>query len=153
RPIESQTVSQMVDRVMTLPDGTRLYLLAPVVRGRKGEYRKELAEFLKRGYQRVKIDGKFYEIAEAPALDKKFNHDIDVVVDRIVVRLDLATRLADSLEQALKLADGLAVVKFADAPQALSPLPSPERRRSSAKRSGGGPADSQQAGTPASSLR
>jgi excinuclease ABC subunit A len=127
-PIESQTVSQMVDRVMALPDGTRLYLLAPVVRGRKGEYRKELADYLKRGYQRVKIDGKFYEIAEAPALDKKFNHDIDVVVDRIVVRPDLATRLADSFEQALKLADGLAVVEFADAPQAPS-SPPPERGR------------------------
>jgi excinuclease ABC subunit A len=114
-PIESQTVSQMVDRVMALPEGTRLYLLAPVVRGRKGEYRKELAEYVKRGFQRVKIDGKMYEIAEAPALDKKFKHDIDVVVDRIIVRADLATRLADSLETALKLAEGLAVVEFADA--------------------------------------
>src|SRR5204862_2359626 len=85
-PIESQTVSQMVDRVMVLPEGTRLYLLAPVVRGRKGEYRKELADCMKRGFQRVKIDGTFYEIAEAPALDKKFKHDIDVVVDRLVVR-------------------------------------------------------------------
>jgi excinuclease ABC subunit A len=113
-PIESQTVSQMVDRVMALPEGTRLYLLAPVVRGRKGEYRKELAEYMKRGFQRVKIDGKMYEIAEAPALDKKFKHDIDVVVDRVVVRPDLATRLADSLETALKLAEGLAVVEFAD---------------------------------------
>ncbi|MEA2987742.1 MAG: excinuclease subunit, partial [Alphaproteobacteria bacterium] len=113
-PIESQTVSQMVDRVMTLPEGTRLYLLAPVVRGRKGEYRKEIAEFMKRGYQRVKVDGKFYDIAEVPALDKKFNHDIDVVVDRIVVRPDIAARLADSFEQALKLADGLAVVELAD---------------------------------------
>jgi excinuclease ABC subunit A len=117
-PIESQTVSQMVDRVMALPEGTRLYLLAPVVRGRKGEYRKELADFMKRGFQRVKIDGAFYEIAQAPALDKKFTHDIDVVVDRVVVRPDLATRLADSLETALKLAEGLAVVEFADAPQA-----------------------------------
>jgi excinuclease ABC subunit A len=90
--------------------------LAPVVRGRKGEYRKELAEFMKKGYQRVKIDGKFYEIAEAPALDKKFTHDIDVVVDRLVVRPDIATRLADSLEQALRLADGLAVAELADAP-------------------------------------
>jgi excinuclease ABC subunit A len=116
-PIESQTVSQMVDRVMALPEGTRLYLLAPVVRGRKGEYRKELAEFMKRGFQRVKIDGAFYEIAEAPALDKKFKHDIDVVVDRLVVRPDVATRLADSLETALKLAEGLAVVEFADAPR------------------------------------
>src|SRR5215475_4732655 len=113
-PIESQTVSQMVDRIMALPEGTRLYLLAPVVRGRKGEYRKEIADFLKRGYQRVKIDGQFYEIAQAPALDKKFTHDIDVVVDRIVVRPDIATRLADSLEQALKLAEGLAVVELAD---------------------------------------
>jgi excinuclease ABC subunit A len=113
-PIESQTVSQMVDRVMALPEGTRLYLLAPVVRGRKGEYRKELADYMKRGFQRVKIDGSFYEIAEAPVLDKKFNHDIDVVVDRVVVRPDIATRLADSLETALKLAEGLAVVEFAD---------------------------------------
>ncbi|HEX3938325.1 MAG TPA: excinuclease ABC subunit UvrA [Xanthobacteraceae bacterium] len=113
-PIESQTVSQMVDRILGLPEGTRLYLLAPVVRGRKGEYRKELAEFMKKGYQRVKIDGQFYEIAEAPALDKKFTHDIDVVVDRVVVRPDIAARLADSLEQALKLADGLAVAELAE---------------------------------------
>src|SRR6266705_6567689 len=115
-PIESQTVSQMVDRVLALPEGTRLYILAPVVRGRKGEYRKELAEFLKRGFQRVKIDGKFHEIAEAPALDKKFKHDIDVVVDRIVVRPDIATRLADSFETALKLAEGIAVAELADIP-------------------------------------
>jgi excinuclease ABC subunit A len=113
-PIESQTVSQMVDRVMALPEGTRLYLLAPVVRGRKGEYRKELGEYLKKGFQRVKIDGAFYEIAAAPALDKKFNHDIDVVVDRVVVRPEIAQRLAESFETALKLADGIAVVEFAD---------------------------------------
>src|SRR6202034_2470520 len=114
-PIESQTISQMVDRIMALPEGTRLYLLAPVVRGRKGEYRKELAEFMKKGYQSVKVDGKFFEIAEVPALDKKFTHDIDVVVDRLVVRPDISTRLADSLEQALKLADGLAIAELADA--------------------------------------
>src|SRR5438105_14277510 len=119
-PIESQTVSQMVDRVLALPEGTRLYILAPVVRGRKGEYRKELADYLKRGFQRVKIDGAFYEITQAPALDKKFKHDIDVVVDRIVVRPDIGARLADSLETALKLADGLAVVEFADTPAASS---------------------------------
>jgi excinuclease ABC subunit A len=113
-PIESQTVSQMVDQIMALPEGTRLYLLAPVVRGRKGEYRKEIAEWMKKGFQRVKIDGKFYEIVEVPSLDKKFKHDIDVVVDRIVVRADIATRLADSLETALKLADGLAIAEFAD---------------------------------------
>ena len=121
-PIESQTVSQMVDRIMALPEGTRLYLLAPVVRGRKGEYRKELAEFMKKGFQRVKVDGVFYEIADVPALDKKFTHDIDVVVDRLVVRPDIATRLADSLEQALKLADGLAVAELA---YATPPSPSP----------------------------
>jgi excinuclease UvrABC ATPase subunit len=85
-----------------------------VVRGRKGEYRKELAEFQKRGFQRVKIDGQFYEIADAPALDKKLKHDIDVVVDRIVVRADLAARLAESFETALELADGLATIEFAD---------------------------------------
>ena len=114
-PIESQTISQMVDKVLALAEGTRLYLLAPIARGRKGEYRKELAELQKRGFQRVKIDGNFYEIADAPALDKKFNHDIDVVVDRIVVRGDIASRLADSFETALELADGLAVAEFADA--------------------------------------
>jgi excinuclease ABC subunit A len=115
-PIESQTVTQMVDRVMELPEGTRLYLLAPIVRGRKGEYRKELADLQKRGFQRVKVDGQFHEIDGVPALDKKYKHDIDVVVDRLVVRSDIATRLADSFETALKLADGLAVAEFADKP-------------------------------------
>ena len=115
-PIESQTVSQMVDRVLALDEGTRLYLLAPIVRGRKGEYRKELAELQKKGFQRVKVDGTFHEIADVPALDKKYKHDIDVVVDRIVVRPDLAARLADSIETALKLADGLCVAEFADRP-------------------------------------
>src|ERR1700750_1907053 len=102
-PIAAQTVSQMVDRVMALPEGTRLLLLAPVVRGRQGEYKKELAEYLKKGFQRIKIDGAFHEIAAAPALDKKFNHDIDVVVDRVVVRPDIGQRLAESFETALKL--------------------------------------------------
>ena len=113
-PIESQTVSQMVDKTLALPEGSRLFLLAPAVRGRKGEYRKELADWQKKGFQRVKIDGAFYEIADAPALDKKLKHDIDVVVDRIVIRPDMATRLADSFETALKLADGIAVIEFAD---------------------------------------
>ena len=113
-PIESQTVSQMVDRIKTMPEGTRLYLMAPIVRGRKGEYRKELQELQRKGFQRVKIDGKLYEIAEAPALDKKFKHDIDVVVDRIVVKPDLGNRLADSLETALTLAEGLAIAENAD---------------------------------------
>ncbi|PAQ09309.1 excinuclease ABC subunit UvrA [Mesorhizobium temperatum] len=115
-PIESQTVSQMVDRVLAVEEGTRLFILAPMVRGRKGEYRKELLELQKKGFQRVKVDGVFYEIADVPTLDKKYKHDLDVVVDRIVVRGDLATRLADSIETALKLADGLAVAEFADRP-------------------------------------
>jgi excinuclease ABC subunit A len=115
-PIESQTISQMVDRVMQLPEGTRLMIVAPVVRGRKGEYRKELAEWQKKGFQRVKINGEVTEIGDAPKLDKKFKHDIDVVVDRIVVRADIASRLADSFEQALKLADGLAIAEFVDKP-------------------------------------
>jgi excinuclease ABC subunit A len=113
-PIESQTVSQMVDRVLELPEKTRLFLLAPVVRGRKGEYRKEIAEFQKKGFQRLKIDGEYYAIDETPALDKKFKHDIDVVVDRIVVRADIAARLADSFETALELTDGIAVIEYAD---------------------------------------
>lgn len=102
-PIESQTVSQMVDRVLEFGEGTRLYMLAPLVRGRKGEYRKELAELMKKGFQRVKVDGQFYEIADVPALDKKYKHDIDVVVDRVVVRPDIGTRLADSIETCLKI--------------------------------------------------
>jgi excinuclease ABC subunit A len=141
-PIESQTVSQMVDQIMALPEGTRLYLLAPVVRGRKGEYRKEIAEWMKKGFQRVKIDGKFYEIAEAPTLDKKFKHDIDVVVDRIVVRADIATRLADSLETALNLADGLAIAEFADDRSASAAERSAVASRNSGDQtvnSGGGP--------------
>ena len=114
-PIESQTVSQMVDRVLALPEGTRIYLLAPVARGRKGEFKKELAELQRKGFQRVKVDGTFYEIADAPKLDKKFKHDIDVVVDRLVVRGDIATRLADSFETALGLSDdGIAVAELAD---------------------------------------
>ncbi|KQM52946.1 ABC-ATPase UvrA [Sphingomonas sp. Leaf208] len=113
-PIAAQTVSQMVDRVMALPEGTRLYLLAPVVRGRKGEYRKELAEWQKAGFARVRIDGTIHDIDEAPALDKKYKHDIEVVVDRLVVGGEIATRLAESFETALKLADGLAYVDPAD---------------------------------------
>ncbi len=94
-PIESQTVSQMADRILALPEDTRLFLLAPIVRGRKGEYRKELQELRKKGFQRVKVDGKFYDIAEAPALDKKLKHDIEIVVDRIVVKADIGNRLPE----------------------------------------------------------
>ena len=113
-PIESQTVSQMVDRLMALDGGTRLYLLAPIVRGRKGEYKRDFAELQKRGFQRVKVDGSYYEITEVPTLDKKLKHDIDVVVDRLVIKDDLGNRLADSLEVALGLTDGIAVAEMAD---------------------------------------
>ena len=112
-PIESQTVSQMVDRTMALAEGTKLYILAPVVRNRKGEFKKDLAEYMRLGFQRAKINGEIVRIEDAPDLDKKFKHDIDVVVDRIVVRDGLETRLADSIEQALGLADGLAVAEDA----------------------------------------
>src|SRR5690348_2907792 len=104
----------MADRILALDEGTRLFLLAPMVRGRKGEYRKEFAELQKKGFQRVKVDGKYYEIAAVPALDKKLKHDVEVVVDRIAVRKDLGNRLPDSIETALGLADGLLVVEFAD---------------------------------------
>ena len=113
-PIEAQQVSQMVDRVMAIPEGSRHYLLAPVVRGRKGEYRKELAEWQKAGFQRVRIDGRFHAIEDAPALDKKYKHDIEIVVDRIVVREGIEPRLADSFETALKLAEGLVYLDPAD---------------------------------------
>jgi excinuclease ABC subunit A len=113
-PIEAQTVSQMVDRVLAMPEGTRLLLLAPVVRDRKGEYRKELAELQHRGFARVKVDGKLYEIAEVPALNRKLKHEIEAVVDRVVVRDGIAPRLADSFETALGLADGVVYAENAD---------------------------------------
>ncbi|TMV14521.1 excinuclease ABC subunit UvrA [Arenibacterium halophilum] len=112
-PIEAQQVQDMVDRIMDMEEGTRGYLLAPIVRDRKGEYRKEFLELRKQGFQRVKVDGEFYELDEPPTLDKKFRHDIDVVVDRIVVREGLETRLADSLRTALDLADGIAILETA----------------------------------------
>ena len=113
KPIEAQQVQDMVDRVMTLEEGTRGYLLAPIIRDRKGEYRKEFLELRKQGFQRVKVDGAFYELDEPPVLDKKYRHDIDVVVDRIVVREGLETRLADSFRTALDLADGIAILETA----------------------------------------
>jgi len=113
-PIESQTVSQMVDRIEAMEEGTRLFLLAPIVRGRKGEYRKEFAELQKKGFTRVRVDEEMYDIQDVPALDKNFKHDIEVVVDRIVVRPDMGNRVADSLETALGLTDGLAIAENAD---------------------------------------
>jgi len=115
KPIEAQQVQDMVDRTMTMEEGTRGYLLAPIIRDRKGEYRKEFIELRKQGFQRVKVDGAFYVLDEPPTLDKKFRHDIDVVVDRIVVRAGLETRLADSLRTALDLADGIAILETAPA--------------------------------------
>ncbi|MFV2052551.1 excinuclease ABC subunit UvrA [Aliiroseovarius sp. YM-037] len=113
KPIEAQQVQDMVDRVMTMEEGTRAYLLAPIVRDRKGEYRKDFQELQKQGFQRVKVDGEFYELDTPPTLDKKFRHDIDVVVDRIIVREGMETRLADSFRTALDLADGIAVLETA----------------------------------------
>ena len=113
KPIEAQQIQDMVDRIMKLDVGTRAYLLAPMVRDRKGEYRKEFVELRKQGFQRVKVDGQFYELDEPPVLDKKFRHDIDVIVDRIVVREGLETRLADSLRTALDLADGISILETA----------------------------------------
>ncbi|MEO0390544.1 MAG: excinuclease ABC subunit UvrA, partial [Pseudomonadota bacterium] len=115
KPIEAQQVQDMVDRIMAMEEGTRAYLLAPIIRDRKGEYRKEFLELRKQGFQRVKVDGEFYELDTPPTLDKKFRHDIDVVVDRIVIREGLETRLADSLRTALDLADGIAILEEATA--------------------------------------
>jgi len=112
-PIEAQQVQDMVDRVMAMEEGTRAFLLAPIVRDRKGEYRKEFLELRKQGFQRVKVDGEFYELDEPPTLDKKFRHDIDVVVDRLVIKEGLETRLADSFRTALDLADGIAILETA----------------------------------------
>ncbi len=113
KPIEAQQVQDMVDRIMAMEEGTRAYLLAPIVRDRKGEYRKEFIELRKAGFQRIKVDGTFYELDEPPVLDKKFRHDIDVVVDRIIIREGMETRLADSLRTALDLADGIAILETA----------------------------------------
>ncbi|GAA4225069.1 excinuclease ABC subunit A [Sagittula marina] len=126
-PIEAQQVQDMVDRVMGLEEGTRAYLLAPIVRDRKGEYRKEFLELRKQGFQRVKVNGDFYELDEPPTLDKKFRHDIDVVVDRVVVRDGMQTRLADSFRTALDLADGIAILETAPKAEDGEDSATPER--------------------------
>jgi excinuclease ABC subunit A len=120
-PITAMQVQDMVDAVMAMPEGTRAYLLAPIIRDRKGEYKKEFLELRKQGFQRVKVNGTFHELEEPPTLDKKFRHNIDVVVDRIVVKEGIETRLADSFRTALNLADGIAVVELADAPEGEAP--------------------------------
>lgn len=112
-PIESQTVSQMVDRILEYPQSTKLLLLAPIARGKKGEFRKEIENLQKQGYQRLKIDGQVYDIEEVPALNKNQKHDIEVVVDRLVIRPDIEERLSQSVETALKLGDGLIFVENA----------------------------------------
>ncbi|MFC2953347.1 excinuclease ABC subunit UvrA [Marinicaulis aureus] len=129
-PISSQTVTEMVDRLMAEGDGARFYLLAPIIRGRKGEYKKEFAELLKKGFQRVKVDGEYYEIADVPALNKKLKHDIEVVVDRVVIKAGLESRLAESFETALELADGIAIAESADKKDAKG---APQRSIFSAK--------------------
>jgi len=132
-PIESQTVSQMADRILALPEGTRLFVLAPIVRGRKGEYRKELAELQKKGFQRVKVDGEFHTLGEVPALDKKLKHDIDVVVDRIVVGPEIGNRLPESIETALNLSEGLLIAEFADEKEKVGKKTEPKRLTMSSK--------------------
>lgn len=112
-PIESQTITQIVDQIIAMGSGTKLYILAPIIRGRKGEYKKEFKDLQAKGFQRVKVDGTLYEIEDVPSLNKKLKHDIEVVVDRVVVRDDIATRLADSVETAVNLADGLCIAENA----------------------------------------
>ncbi len=121
-PIESQTVSQMVDRICTLAEGTRVYLLAPIARGQKGEYRRQFLELQKKGFQRLRINGEIYEIGETPVLDKNKKHSIEVVVDRLKITADLGNRLADSVETALNLGDGLVQILIADEPKTAEPV-------------------------------
>tara|TARA_Y100001970_G_scaffold21734_1_gene24868 strand:- start:3143 stop:5782 length:2640 start_codon:yes stop_codon:yes gene_type:complete len=111
-PIKSQTITEMVDQALKLKKNSKVYLLAPIIRERKGEYRKEFSELLKKGFQRVKVDGEFYEISDVPNLKKNFKHNIDVVVDRLVINDDIKSRLADSFELATALSDGLAVIEI-----------------------------------------
>ena len=112
KPIKSQSVSDMVDRIKNLPKNSTIYLLAPIVRGRKGEYKQEILNFKKRGFQRIKVDGKYLNIGDFPNLNKKIKHDISIVVDRIVLNSSLGNRLADSIETALNLSGGLLIVEY-----------------------------------------
>ena len=112
KPIVSQSVSDMVDKIKKLPKNNTIYLLAPIVRGRKGEYKKEILNYKKRGFQKVKVDGKYYEIDKFPNLNKKIKHDISIIVDRIILNSSLGNRLADSIETALNLSNGLLLVEY-----------------------------------------
>ena len=114
KPIESQTVSQIVDRIKKLPKKSTIYLYAPVVRGRKGEYRKEILNYKKRGFRKIKIDDVLYEIEKAPELNKKIKHDISILVDRIVLSSTLGNRLAEAIETSIQLANGLIFVEYED---------------------------------------
>ncbi len=112
KPIVSQSVSDMVDKVKTLPKSSTIFLLAPVVRGRKGEYKKDIINYKKRGFLKVKVDGEYFDIDDFPNLNKKIKHDISIVVDRIILNSKLGNRLADSIETALNLSSGLLVVEY-----------------------------------------
>jgi excinuclease ABC subunit A len=114
KPIVSQSVSEMVDKIKTLPKSNTIYLLAPIVRGRKGEYKKEILNFKKRGFQKIKVDGKYYEISDFPELNKKVKHDISIIIDRIVINSNVGNRLADSVETALSISNGLLLVEYED---------------------------------------
>jgi excinuclease ABC subunit A len=114
KPIVSQSVSEMVDRIKTLPKSKTIFLLAPIVRGRKGEYKKEILNYKKRGFQKIKVDGKYHEISEFPELNKKVKHDISIIIDRIVINSKIGNRLADSVETALSISNGLLIVEYED---------------------------------------
>ena len=114
KPIVSQSVSEMVDKIKILPKSSTIYLLSPIVRGRKGEYKKEILNYKKRGFQKIKVDGKYYEINDFPNLNKKIKHDISIIVDRIVINSSIGNRLADSVETALSLSNGLLIVEYED---------------------------------------
>ena len=112
KPIKSQSVAEIVDKIKNLPKKNTIYLLAPIVRGRKGEYKKEIASYKRRGFQRIKVDGTYYNIDEFPELNKKIKHEISIVVDRIIINNELGNRLAEGVETALNLSDGLLFIEY-----------------------------------------
>ena len=134
KPIESQTVSQMVDQIIALPEGAKILLLAPIARGAKGEHKKELAAVIKSGFERVMINGSIYTADELPELDKNKKHDIEIVVDRVVVKKGIEQSLADSVETCLRHGDGLMFVEFAAEVIANPPLTPPSGGRISSQK-------------------